>query len=175
MLVPKRCLQLIQQAAIERIDRSTGEAMSGCPDLSEVSHDLRRTLAVRDHISRSAQIVVNRHGLHGENPPQEADPAEPILAALRLVIVATRCIGVQTSLRPVGLTRQIAAQHAHTKAEAQPPPSRGWRCLKSSAISSIVCQLTPWWPLMYSMSLSSMRRTWGLPATSGWIVIGNTA
>jgi hypothetical protein len=53
--------------------------------------------------------------------------------------------------------------------------ARGLRRAKSSAISSNVAQRTPSWELMCSMIRSCMRRTWGRPLTSGWIVMVKTA
>jgi len=159
--------ECVEEGGIKRIERDAGQCVCLRPEVGQRIDPQGRPSSFPQQVVAplpilEAKSVALQHVV-AEDHALAASPApEPRHRG---------CPTVRHAVCPTVGTSQFPTKAAHERSYRQ----RGWRRAKSSAISSMVRNLTPGWRTMWLYSRSSIIKTCGRPDTSGWMVIGNTA
>src|SRR5215204_2269889 len=128
---------------------------------------------------RARLPVAERQAVVAQHPAGAGDAMRTLAPALQGIDVAGEDAGARSGVGPMTAAAEDAAEGAHLIPRHDGGGTHhfflGDRRTKSSAISFMVTNRTPGWPIMWWYSRSSIISTCGRPDTSGWMVMGNTA
>src|SRR3984893_9997184 len=135
------------QFLIERIAGPAEQTLGDHPQMREVIHDLGLAGCGR-HDERAALPVGKVHSIVAENAVCRRHAIHPLAAARPRIGVAGENAGSGDGVGPVLRPTEHAAQCAHDRAAILLSAYEVSGGAKSSAISFIVTNLTPGWPIM---------------------------